>query len=187
MNKSSKRRIGPLLSLSAGLVGIVVLELVAGPFFVPDAPQESSTAVGDLAAMDGTMRPAEQPTISAFAEIVTRPLFMPSRRPQSATPDTKTAVTGPRSDTFDLVGVMISANRRMALLRSRSTREVSLVIEGQKIAGWEVRTIKPTAVIIGQGDDSELIKLNDPNKKPAVSPSPSAKTTLPAEESPQTP
>jgi hypothetical protein len=185
MIKSPNRRIGPLLGLSAGLGGVIALELAAGPFFVPDDPQASPSVQG---TPEKSIRPAETPEISTFNEVFTRPLFTPSRRPQSTESDVTTAANQPKHETFDLIGVMISAERRMALLRARATSAVLLVIEGQSIAGWEVRAIQPTLVVLGHGDDSEVIKMSDPGNSPSASnPSRSSKTTLPAQETPETP
>jgi hypothetical protein len=161
----------------------VALELATGPFFVPDDPQVSPGVHG---MTEKSVKPAEKPEMSTFNETVTRPLFTPSRRPTGS--DVKSAASLPKHETFDLIGVMISADRRMALLRARATSAVLLVIEGQSIAGWEVRAIKPTLVVLGRDNDSEVIEMSDPGKNPAVhNPPRSSKTTLPAQETPETP
>jgi general secretion pathway protein N len=161
------KRIGPLLTLSAALAGVVALELAAGPFFVPDAPQDRRSA--DNLADSPTDLPAENQPQSAFSEIVARPLFSPSRRPPSAQPESKVVANDTKSETFDLIGVIISADSRMALLRTQDTSEVVRAIEGQSVGGWEVRTINPTQVVLERGSDSEVLKISNIAENPATS------------------
>jgi type II secretory pathway component PulC len=124
----------------------------------------------------------ENPAISIFAEVIKRPLFTPSRRPPSPKPEV--AASAPKPETLDLVGVIISADRRMALLRPRNKTDVLFAVEGQSIAGWEVRDIKPTQVVLGWGNDSEVIKISDSGKSSTIgNPSLSGTATLPAQRS----
>ena len=113
MISSPKQRIGPLLSLSAVLAGVLALEVMAGPFFVPEAPAVSPGAKNSVDFPRES--PAEKPAISTFAEVVERPLFTPSRRPPPPKTDSTIAASSPKPETFDLIGVIISADRRMAL------------------------------------------------------------------------
>jgi hypothetical protein len=176
--RSPKRRSGFFLSLSAGLAGLVAFELTSGPFFVPDAHQESPS-VDDIIQYS-PKPPVEKLAMSTFAEVVTRPLFTPLRRPPSPRP--KVAASAPKPEILDLVGVIISADRRMALLRPRNKTEGLFAMEGQTIAGWEVRAIKPTQVVLGWGNDTEVIKISDAGKSSAIGdPSLSGTATLPAQ------
>jgi hypothetical protein len=167
MISSPKQRIGPLLILSAVLAGVLALEVMAGPFFVPEAPAVSPGAKNSVDFPRES--PAEKPAISAFAEVVERPLFTPSRRPPPPKTDSTIAASPEKPETFDLIGVIISADRRMALLRTVASSEVMQAVEGQSIGGWEVHAIKPTQVVLRRGNDSEVIKINDAAKPPAGS------------------
>ena len=140
MTKPLNHGIGPLLRLSALLAGILAFEIMYGPF-MPEAPSASSTRVEKpVVSLNDT--PLEKPAISTFAEIVERPLFTQSRRP--------------------------AQGGRMALLRTLATSEIVRAVEGQNVGGWEVRAIKPTQVVLQQGDDSEVIKINDATATPAA-------------------
>jgi hypothetical protein len=166
---SSKRSIGRLLALSAALAGIVGLELATGPFFVPEPPQKSAAV--DTSTQPANELPVETQDISTFAEIVARPLFAPSRRPPPvASADSHVEASVAKSVTFDLIGVMLSNDRRIALLRPRDATKdkVLQASEGQTVEGWEVRSIKPTQVVLARGDDSEVIKINDVAEHPGV-------------------
>jgi type II secretory pathway component PulC len=175
MIRSPKHRIGPLLSLSAALAGVLALEVMAGPFFVPEVSSVSPDAKNSVVFPRES--PAEKPAISTFAEVVERPLFTPSRRPPPKT-DSNPAAIASKPETFDLIGVIISADRRMALLRTVATSEVMRAVEGQSIGGWEVRAIKPTQVVLRRGDDSEVIKIKDAASNSAVN-NPSAPKSPP--------
>ena len=167
MISSPKQRIGPLLILSAVLAGVLALEVMAGPFFVPEATSVSPGAKNSVVLPRES--PAEKPAISTFAEVVERPLFTPSRRPPPPKTDSTIAASPEKPETFDLIGVIISADRRMALLRTVASSEVMQAVEGQSIGGWEVHAIKPTQVVLRRGNDSEVIKINDAAKPSAQS------------------
>jgi hypothetical protein len=171
MISSSKRHVGRLLSLSAGLAGVVALELMRGPFFVPDAPHVSSSV--DDVTESSREAAVEKPDITTFDEVVARPLFTASRRPPPPRPSSEMVVgppePAPKPEIPDLIGVIISADRRMALLRPRATTEALLAMEGQTVAGWQVRAIKPTQVVLGWGNDSEVLKISDAGENSAIS------------------
>jgi hypothetical protein len=162
----SPKQLRPLLGLAVVLAAGLAVELAAGPFFLPEIPQDQSPtgnliqSPSELPAVDG-----EKPT---YSEVVARPLFSPSRRPHTAAPASQVEASTSKSETFDLIGVIISADRRMALLRGQASSEVLRAIEGQNIDGWEVRTIKPSQVVLGRGDDSEVLEINDAAKNAPI-------------------
>jgi hypothetical protein len=165
MTKALHHRIGPLLRLSALLAGILAFEIMSGPF-MPEAPPASS-ARAEKPVESWSDTPLQNPAISTFAEIVERPLFTQSRRP-APKKDTKEAEAAVKPETFELVGVIISPAGRMALLRALATSEIVRAVEGQNVGGWEVRTIKPTQIVLQQGDDSQVLKINDAIAQPAA-------------------
>lgn len=164
-----KRRGTRLVSLSIILAGVVGLELVAGPFFVPETPQESPPL--EVRANFPAVPVTEKPDVSAFAEVISRPLFAQSRRPQP--PDAGPSVESvPQDLNFDLVGVVLSPDGHSALLRPKGTGEMLRVVEGQTVAGWQVRSIKANQIVLGRGSantDGEVIKLNEKREKSAFS------------------
>lgn len=159
-----KQRPFRLLGLAAGLAGLVAVELAAGPFFVPAPPKGGP--VLDALEIAQTVSPVDTPDISAFSEIVERPLFARSRRP--APPDAEPAAQSARVEAFDLVGVISSPAGRVALLRKRQSEDVLRGLEGQEVGGWKIREIKPTEIVLERGDFSELLKINDTERKPVA-------------------
>jgi len=192
-----KHSIGRLLGLSAALAGVLTWEMLAGlPFLTPEAPPPSIEV--KKPAVIPTKALPEKPAISTYAEVINRPLFTPSRRPTPPKADTN--VAAPKAETFDLIGVIISPGSRMALLRTLATSEVMRAVEGQNVGGWEVRSIKPTQVVLQRGAASEVLKITDvviPNTNAAAGsniatpsttpPGSTAKTAPVPEGSPETP
>jgi hypothetical protein len=155
---SPKHRVGLFLRLSAILAAILAWEFVAGPLFLPEATPKSIPAKDSFEI--SSKAPPGKPPMSTFSEFVDRPLFTPSRRPpppKTATPAETTA----KSENFDLIGVIISSDERMALLQTLGTGEVLRAVEGQTVGGWEVQEIKPTQVVLKRGNATEVIKIND--------------------------
>jgi type II secretory pathway component PulC len=165
MTKPLSHRIGPLLRLSALLAGILAFEIMSGPLMPEDPQASSGRTEKPFDSLSDT--PLQSPAISTFAEIVERPLFTQSRRPPPKK-DTKVATAAQKPETFELIGVIISPAGRMALLRTLATSEIVRAVEGQTVGGWEVRAIKPTQVVLQQGDDSEVLKINDATMTPAA-------------------
>jgi hypothetical protein len=158
-----------LLTASAALAGVVAFELTSGPFFVPDPPQEVTSV--NLAADTPVTPLGARPDISEFAEVTARPLFSPSRRPYQPSEEPKVSIAN--TQTFDLIGVTISAAERSALLRTRTSNQgVVRVVEGQAVGGWEVRAIEPTQVTLGRangGEESTVLTISEKRKKYAGS------------------
>lgn len=152
-----------LLGLTASLAGLVAVELVAGPFFVPEPPN-GSPALDDL-DVSQTVSFVDTPDISDFSEIVERPLFAQSRRPPE--PDAAPSVQTSRVEAFDLVGVISSPAGSVALLRKKQSEDVLRGLEGEEVGGWKIREIKPTEILLERGDFSELLTINDTERKPA--------------------
>jgi len=165
MTEALHHRIGPLLRLSALLAGILAFEITYGPL-MPEGPQASSGGT-EKPVESSNDTPLQNPAISTFAEIVERPLFTQSRRP-APKKDTKVAEAAVKPENFELIGVIISPAGRMALLRTLATSEIVRAVEGQNVGGWEVRTINPTQVVLRQGDDSQVLKINEAVAPPAA-------------------
>ena len=110
------------------------------------------------------------PPIESFSEIAARPLFSESRRPPGPAaepepePETKpgkAAAVVVRRGLFVLVGVVITARTRLAIVRQRTAREAVRLVEGQQIEGWTVDSIQPDRVLFRQGAAVEEVRLDD--------------------------
>ncbi len=108
------------------------------------------------------------PPLESFSEIAARPLFSESRRPPSPADEPElepepgqAAAPVVRRGLFVLVGVVITARTRLAIVRQRNAREAVRLVEGQQIEGWTVDSIQPNLVRLRQGAAVEEVRLDD--------------------------
>lgn len=180
-----------LLVLCLVLGYVVYTELRSGP------AEPALVTEAAVAPEPAAVPPAEPaftlPPLEDFSETVARPLFLPSRRPLAPAEDAS-AEAGVMRDLFTLIGVIIFADERMALVKRRETGEVLRLIEGQRVDGWLVEAIMPDRVTLSHGEETEEVELKDvarPARKkgqpadrraePTAQPAP-APQTAPAEE-----
>jgi general secretion pathway protein N len=109
------------------------------------------------------------PPLSAYADVLTRPLFSETRR--------RPAVSTARDDKpadFTLVGIVISPTERHALLSHGTPAQLEHVVEGQSVDGWTVTAIEPSRVVLAQGGRETEIgsgkKPQEPVKPEPVAP-----------------
>lgn len=81
------------------------------------------------------------PPLGAYAEVVARSLFSPTRRPPLE------MAPGRPSD-FRLVGTIISASGRDALLAHGTPPKIAHVGQGENFEGWIVKSIEPDHVVL---------------------------------------
>lgn len=149
-----------LLLLCAVLALIIYRESVIDPM------RENRSPVAMPAPVAVDPLPAEpsfdMPPPETFSEIVSRPLFSSSRRPPSPTPEAiQSAPVASRQIDFVLVGVIITPDKRTALVQRASIGDVIRVTEGQELEGWLVEAIKPDRVVFRSGDLVEEVRLRD--------------------------
>ncbi len=160
--RRSRRPTVLLLLLCLGLGYAVYAELGSGP------ADPADLTVTKVAPEPAAVAPAEPaftlPPLGDFSETVARPLFLPSRRPLAPAEDAPAeAVT---RDLFTLMGVIISADERMALVKRRKTGEVLRLIEGQRVDGWLVEAIMPDRLALSHGEETEEVVLKDVARPP---------------------
>lgn len=102
--------------------------------------------------------------IGRYAIISERPLFSPTRRPLR-TPVIANGANGRGpTDQFVLTGVVIIADRKLALLKVGNSGEADRVKEGETISGWQVDEIFPDRVRMSAGGKSAVIAIWDAKK-----------------------
>ena len=111
------------------------------------------------------------PRLSHFSEIVSRPLFAPSRRP--APPELEASEPAPKvmSLRFVLRGVVIYGAERVAIVQRKDAPEFLRLVEGQVIDGWRVEAIVPDRVVFRHeaGDLMEEVELREVFRGPGPS------------------
>lgn len=140
---------------AAGLIGLLALELADG---VAGGTGRAASAPGPspTAAAQG-LGP-----LSAYAEVIQRPLFDRSRRPPPAFPVVAAPLpqpaAAPSPPAVELIGVAVSGPQRYALIRpvGGSSR---LVAEGDSVDGWQVQAVAPGRMVLARGDQRAEIGL----------------------------
>ena len=168
----------------------------AGDSAAPFAPTTDDQAAPDAIAPAPPRRPGNPlwaiplRTLSATRE---RPLFSPSRRPpapvipaaptapQLAPAPIALAPAAPERPQMTLVGTIVGAQARYALLQDETTHVVDRVREGDIEAGWFVRTVLPRSIVVEKGAQSVTLGLPDPSELPsAAAPADSQTDAAPA-------
>jgi len=143
-----------LLAVAAASATVVYGELTAEPPAPAAATEPPAAPVP--AAPPAQERVFVMPPLQSYAEVTERPLFSPSRRPATVTQQ----VAGPASS-LALVGVVISRDGGVALIRSGKAPALARVREGQQIEGWTVRSIAPDRVVVRNGTSEAQLKLHE--------------------------
>lgn len=137
---------------------------VPDPLNHPDHKQRIPKAVNTTAA--SVMRVAD---LKKFTAIVKRPLFYPDRRPLPPEPKEKPAPPPSAPDVkLTLVGVFLTANAKVALIRNDQTHKVSRLNIGEEVANWQLEKVKPESVTLRRGDRSKQLPLLRNQTKPGL-------------------
>jgi hypothetical protein len=152
------------LAMVCGMLAAVALvELV----------QSDSRPVSRLSATNGSSSASAAtpgfalPPLAALADVVARPLFLPTRRP---VPVLAAAASVPIAH-FSLAGIVMTQDRRVAFIQSGSAPPPAMVTVGQAIDGWMVTAIEFDHVVLRNADTTAELSLRD-NAPPYRTPMP---------------
>lgn len=123
-------------------------------------PPVAAPAAAPAAAAPLPPEPAAAalPPLGAYADVVQRPLFAPTRRPPP--PEAAQDLLG-AAEGFALLGTVIADDRRSALIRYGRPPRLARLGEGQAVEGWTVRTILPDRVLLEHGATRRELTLRD--------------------------
>lgn len=99
------------------------------------------------------------PALGSYDSIAERPLFVAGRRPPSEEPEevveeTPVAVSlSPPG--LSLLGVLITPEGSMALVRTQKPPEVKRLRVGDLVDGWQLAEIDPGRIVMSQGEQKE--------------------------------
>lgn len=115
------------------------------------------------------------PTLSEYREIIERPLFRPDRRPfvleKVATEPVETPTREPRrqEEIFTLSAVIITDDKRLALIEHGRARKLKRVMQGEVLNGWQIDRVFPNQVTIQRGSETRTLELkvnpSQPNRR----------------------
>jgi type II secretory pathway component PulC len=101
------------------------------------------------------------PPLSAFAEISTRPLFSPTRKPPPPKPVEAEKPPEETPPNLVLVGVVIAKDQRFAVVKAGdgTTRNLSA---DDSVDGWQVTEVESDHIALTIGDRTERYDLQTP-------------------------
>ena len=156
----------------------------------PGAPDSTSAAPqADTAPVPGAAAARGNPLwgipLRALSATRERPLFSASRRPPApviaAAPAPEPPAmpmaakpAEPERPPLTLVGTVVSAKKRVAILFNRTTRQVTQVREGEEESGWRVRLVSPRSAVVEKDMRSVTLDLPNPGDEPAANDAPPA-------------
>lgn len=148
-----------LAVLCGGLAAIVFFELEP-PLADPGA--RAATRPQQKPAPAATSEPRfTMPPLRDFGEVLARPVFSETRRPPA--PD---AAGSGATTPFALLGVVLSAKERHALLEHGQPPHTDRVVEGQEVDGWTLEAVQLDRVVLRRGDNSVEVKAKDKASAP---------------------
>jgi len=150
-----------LLGLSGmcAVLGAILLYLVFAPLpelEIPRVPSEPQRNAMPQAT------PIATPPLEAFADIGERPMFSPDRKAFVAPGSAAAAATPP---SVALVGVIMDARDKMALIRTPGSPLAGAFRLGADISGWQLTEIGADHIVLSLGAARDEIRLED-NKAP---------------------
>lgn len=105
----------------------------------------------------------EPPDPEAFEVIGERPLFSPSRRP-FVPPAADEPAAGPDEPPpepllAELIGVVLTADQRAAMVQEEGASSPRRVAVGQSVAGWRVVEVEPSRAVFRRGEEVQVLEL----------------------------
>jgi len=159
-----------LLIGTAGALGskLVTMDISSVEFTTPDSGIAESTRQPDPQVL-ASVTDTESYSIDEFSEVIARPLFFRSRRPESSLLDELSAESSStihngsaEKARFMVMGIVIDTKVKMALLKpSVGKGDAIRVKEGERLKGWTVSAITTDSVTLRQGVSEDVIKLSD--------------------------
>ena len=174
MRKVARQRIMSLMLVATclALAGVIYAEVMADPMSGWSTPSVSGS--DDPPAEEALPIPEPgftPPPKQDFAEIVSRPLFSPSRRPLERKAEPTAPDVKPGLEHVTLVGILIFPTKQVALFERPSESNLLEVRTGEKIEGWLVESIMPDKVVLRWGElRTEMTFVDKARLKPLLAP-----------------
>ncbi|MGH8507625.1 MAG: hypothetical protein ACREVH_02745 [Gammaproteobacteria bacterium] len=150
------------VTLTLGALCTVLGLIIAYELAFPLEPMEGDAATTDLpweapaVESDFTL-----PPLSQFQEVITRPLFLKTRRPAPVANAVTATQAAPNAELskYVVTGIVITSEQRFALIRGINDNTVQRVADGQQFHGWSVRAIENEAVVFTRESEEERLPL----------------------------
>ncbi len=141
--------LAPAAFAASGLLALVAVFLPSLVFYDSPPPDAAIAAPSRVVV----------PPLSNYAAIVWRPLFNDGRRrdPPPPPPAPPKPPPPPSAEHYQLVGIILSSDLRMALVARRADGQVAHLHVGDMLDGWTVNAIDASGVqLSGPGGTTQL-------------------------------
>jgi hypothetical protein len=115
------------------------------------------------------------PEIDEFDEMINRPLFFENRQPfvfeeiADEKPEPKNTNTRKPREEYSLNAVIITPNKKIAIIESSKAKELQRIALGENIDDWTLESVEPREIKLINGKETKTlvleIKNSAPNKK----------------------
>jgi hypothetical protein len=115
------------------------------------------------------------PPAAKFNESVERPLFIVERRPPEPEKEGGTvtaAASAVQKPQARLLGVVITPQKRQALLQENGSDNVLYLEPGMTLQDWEIKSIEPDRVVLTAGRETEALELRTFEELPGTAAAP---------------
>jgi type II secretory pathway component PulC len=164
----------------AALAGTVAIELRQPPPSAPSLRDNAAAPSRKASAKAATLPRADN--VRAYDAISNRPLFSETRRPPEHAPD----APEPTSEALrhvGLTGVVITSERKTALIYSQKSPEMLTLQEGESLEGWHLDKVLQDRIVLSHGDETAEIVIWDKTRpRPPRRQPPATKTAKKAPE-----
>jgi general secretion pathway protein N len=130
-------------------------------------------ALAQDAAADTQVRSFALPPLQELQATRQRPLFSPGRKPDAqiaARPDAPVVEEAAGAQPFDLTGIVMGADRAIAILRNRETQETVHLRQGEAAEEWSVEEIASRYVVLRNEDRQVRLQLFEEKPGGAAAP-----------------
>lgn len=162
MNARRRRRVCTYSLATANLLLVALIVHAAQtdnrawqPAFAADRI-EGTTHEPEIVRLEDPLEPPER-----YAIVIQRPLFDATRHPPApaAAAAGNTADGNPAPPDYTLDGIIISGNRRAALLRNKTSAKTLHVTEGTQLGAWTLKALEEDRAVFGQRQSEHEIVL----------------------------
>ena len=149
-----------LLTLCLVLAAQLALQIGGPP--EPGLSKPPLNAGGaDTAAKEG-LKPIQFPPLTAYQEVIERPLFAQDRRPPPPAPRRTSRASTVTVPQYELEGTVLSSGGSFAILQDRRRRELQRLGLGERLDSWTVAEIGEGWLRLEHGDRSARLQLDLP-------------------------
>ena len=155
------------LFVAAAVPLMLVCLVSAGRAQGPLQPRGQNPLLTQPPAAKPAPRAVEFPPMEELQATRERPLFNPNRRPPAAEAETEAPppIVESSSLQFELTGVALGSDVRVAILRNKSSNEEVRLKEGEKLDAWTIEIVTDRYIVLrGEGKRVRLWLFNDSKK-----------------------